>query len=155
MRRLVAALDAVRGATPESPRHDSGALAPPPTELGLPPEWLVVVPGAAQTIYRLVSRDPPRDRDFYSDRMKQRPRGEGVLETDHLGLSVFASEEQAFSMARRYPKYVARVVLEPGHGLALARTILDLPGHYTIWGTPEELLAQVSSVTRRDEEGNG
>jgi hypothetical protein len=30
--------------------------------------------------------------------------------------------------------------------------MLDLPGHYTVWGTPEDLLDQVGSLTRQDEE---
>ncbi len=66
-------------------------------------------------------------------------------------MSMFGSEAQAFSMARRYPKLVAHVRLELNHGFALARTMLDLPGHYTVWGTPEELLDQVWSIARREE----
>lgn len=121
-------------------------------ELELPEDWIVAVPANGQTLYRLVNRNPPRDRDFESDRKRGQPRWDEDLEVDHLGLSVFSTADQALSMARRYPKLVASVVLEPGYGFALARTMLALPGHYTIWGLSEDLLDQVTSVvTRRDE----
>jgi hypothetical protein len=133
--------------------HEGSAdLSQGPDAFGLPAGWLVIAPAAGQVLYRLVNRDPPIVRDFESDRTKDRPRFGEDLEVDHLGLSMFDTEDQALSMARRYPKLVAEVVLEPGLGFGLARTMLDLPGHYTVWGTPEDLLDQVGSLTRQDEE---
>lgn len=126
-------------------------LPPSPRDLGLPEDWIVIAPADGQIVYRLVGPDPLKVRDFQSDRDKKRPRWEGDLEVDHLGLSVFATLDQALSMARRYPKIVAEVELTTGAGIALARTMLDLPGHYTTWGCPEDLLDRVSSVERQDE----
>jgi hypothetical protein len=127
-------------------------MPPSPPDVGLSEDWFVVVPADGQVVYRLVGAEQLRIRDFQSDRDKKRPRWDGDLEVDHLGLSVFASLDQAHSMARRYPKIVAQVELTTGAGIAIARTLLDLPGHYTIWGCAEDLIERVSSVDRQDED---
>jgi hypothetical protein len=127
-------------------------MPPSPLDVGLPGEWVVVAPADGQTVYRLVGAEPLKIRDFQSDRDKKRPRWDEDLEVDHLGLSVFATLDQAQSMARRYPKIVAEVELTTGGGIAIARTIPDLIGHYTIWGCPEDLLERVSSVVRQDQD---
>jgi hypothetical protein len=146
-RRLTAQMAAIRTLHVAS----ESEFPPSASQLGLSPDWLVVAPARGQRLYRLVGRDPPRDRDFLSDRAKGRPRFENDLETDHLGVSMFAAETQALSMARRYPKLVASVDLMPDHGFALARTLLDVEGHYTVWGEPDGLLNHVSSISREDE----
>jgi hypothetical protein len=127
-------------------------MPPSPPDVGLPENWIIIAPAYGQTVFRLVATEPLKIRDFQSDRDKNRPRWEDDLETDHLGLSVFETLDQARSMARRYPKVVAEVVLTEGAGIGIARTILELPGHYTIWGRPEDLLERVSSVDRLDED---
>lgn len=127
-------------------------MPPSPLDAGLPEDWVVIARADGQIVYRLVNSDPLKVRDFQSDRDKKRPRWEDDLEVDHLGLSVFATLDQALSMARRYPKIVAEVELTTGAGIALARTMLELPGHYTTWGRPEDLLKRVSSIERQDED---
>lgn len=90
--------------------------------------------------------DPPVEEDFRSDRARDRPRFDEDLEADHLGVSMFEYQAQAESMMRRYPKRIAQVRLEPGHGFCLARTLPDLDGHHTVWGLPSDLLELVESV---------
>lgn len=63
---------------------------------------------------------------------------------------MFVTEDQAMSMARRYPKHVAAVELGPGLGFGFGRTVLDIKGHYSVWGEPADLLGQVSSVSTQD-----
>lgn len=125
---------------------ESQELPPQPGDVGLPDDWLVVVPAAGQTVFRMVKHDSPTEDDFLSDRLLGRPRGEHVLEADHLGLSVFAERVQAEAMMRRYPKRIAEVRLEPEHGLSLARTFPLVGGHHTIWGEPDVLARLVESV---------
>lgn len=141
-----------RARTLARPSIDPQALPPDPRDVGLPPEWLAIAPANRHRLFRLVGKDPPRERDFQSDKVKNRPRFAGDHEADHLALSMFATEAQALSMARRYPKIVAEVALPAGHGFGIARTMLDLEGHYSVWGDPAGLLDRVSSVSRQDDE---
>ena len=93
-------------------------MPPSPSDVGLPEDWIVVAPADGQVVYRLVGAELLKVRDFQSDQEKQRPRWGDDLEVDHLGLSVFATLDQAQSMARRYPKIVAEVELTTGSGIA-------------------------------------
>ena len=124
--------------------HDE--LPPSPEHFGLPEDWLLIMPASGQTMFRMVKRDSPTKDDFRSDRLLGRPRFAEDLEADHLGLSMFEERAQAESMMRRYPKLIAEVRLQPGYGLALARTLPAVDGHYTVWGLPNDLAELVESV---------
>ena len=104
-----------------------------------------------QYVYRGIGRGHPVERDFYSDRGKERPRAPDQDYMDYVGLSVFGSLEAAESNMVRYPKRIARVLLEDGCGFMIARTYADIDQHYTIWGDPRDLLTRVEAVSRFDE----
>jgi hypothetical protein len=104
-----------------------------------------------QYVYRGIGRGHPVERDFYSDRGKERPRAPDQDYMDYVGLSVFGSLEAAEANMVRYPKRLAQVRLEEGHGFMIARTYADIDRHYTIWGDPRDLLGCVEAVTRIDE----
>jgi hypothetical protein len=121
-------------------------LPPRSDDLGLPSDWLVVMPADDQTMFRMVKHDSTTEDDFLSDRRLGRPRYGNDLEVDHLGMSMFAERAQAEAMMRRYPKRIAEVRLDPGYGLCLARTLPDVDGHHTVWGLPSDLVQLVQSV---------
>jgi hypothetical protein len=65
----------------------------------------------------------------------------------HMGLSMFDQYEQAAKLARAIPKlgdFIATVELIPGLGTCIAKT--SRPGHWTVWGRPEQLLECVAGV---------
>jgi hypothetical protein len=125
---------------------ESMGLPPRPENLGLPEDWLIVMPAAGHTMFRMVKQERPTEDDFLSDRVRGRPRYGEDLEADHLGVSMFAERVQAESIMRRYPKRIAEVRLAPDYGLCLARTLPGLDGHHTVWGQPGDLVRLVESV---------
>jgi hypothetical protein len=68
----------------------------------------------------------------------------------HMGISTVATAEVARALATRWPTmgpFVARLELTPGRGFSLAQTAF--PGHWTVWGRPEdfeECLAEIEHV---------
>jgi hypothetical protein len=69
----------------------------------------------------------------------------------HMGISVFAEEEQAAGISRRWPTigdYVAHMVLRPGLGFNLART--SFRGHLTLWADPVKLRDATTDITSVD-----
>ncbi len=130
-----------------SQRVEEWQLPPRPEEFGLPADWLVIMPASGQTMFRMVTHEQqPPPEDFLSDRARSRPRLDEDLEADHLGSSMFAELAQAEAIMRRYPKLVAGVRLEAGHGFSLARTLPDLDGHHTVWGEADDLAQLVQYV---------
>lgn len=117
--------------------------------LGYPP--VLAVPASGQTVYRLLGKSEPRDWDFQSDRDKGRARGPRQDVMDHVGLSVFGRPEAALVNAVRWPKFLATVRLDGGHGFMVARTLAEVSDHYCVWGEPATLLAAVVRVQRFDE----
>jgi hypothetical protein len=123
---------------------------PAPWELGLQPDWVLLVPASGQVLYRVGGKSAARERDFQSDRDKTRPRYVDQTYVDHLGLSMFESEELAEASATNFPKFIVSVRLEPERGFMLARTESEIEGHFSVWGDPESLLESVEGpVTRR------
>jgi hypothetical protein len=62
------------------------------------------------------------------------------------GLSVWATEVQAHRQRRRFPRlgdFAAAMVIDD-NAFRVERTYG--PGHYTLWGEPELLLASIVSV---------
>lgn len=57
----------------------------------------------------------------------------------HNGVSMFETAQQAAKVAIKWGKgdYVARVRLEPGHGICVAKW--GSQGHMTVWGDPVKL----------------
>lgn len=87
-------------------------------------------------------------RDFMSNRDKAEPQrlkaGETAIE--YMGISLFATEEQARAMAERFPRIgraVAAVTLSGDMGLARTRRTA---GHHTAWGAPEAFLEAATLV---------
>ncbi|MEJ7891614.1 MAG: hypothetical protein WKF94_03140 [Solirubrobacteraceae bacterium] len=76
------------------------------------------------------------------------PRGpERVATVIHMALSTFDTLELAVQLARALPKigsHVAALELVGGRGLCVAKT--GRPGHWSVWGRPEQLLGCVVDV---------
>lgn len=126
---------------------------PPPGDHGLPDDTFIVSPARHQIVYRLLNRGAPRRRDFECNREKGKPQGPNETFADYLGLSVFSDPELAITNAVRWPKHVASVLLPQSQRFSIARTYPQILGHYTIWGDPDSLLANVERVDTRGEPG--
>jgi hypothetical protein len=64
------------------------------------------------------------------------------------GISVYATEAQARRTARRYPRigaYIATLYLTEQGRIHWERTTAQ-PGHYTVWGEPDDIASCVVSV---------
>ena len=100
--------------------------------------------------HRTVKTDPPTSDAFRSNKAHgQPPRGP---ELDDLtlweGISVMDTLERALKRARQFPihgAFIAELRIPPDAPIAARRT-LKTPGHYTLHGLPEELLACVEQV---------
>lgn len=91
-------------------------------------------------VYRVLGRPTPRERDFISNRDKDRPREDDEPYVEFMGVSTYGSRARAEENAVIYPKFVATVRLPPGQGFTVARTYADVADHYTVWGNPAELV---------------
>lgn len=61
-----------------------------------------------------------------------------------MGLSMYERSSHAEQTARLFPViggFIARLVLRPRNGFNLAST--GQPGHWTVWGGPEQFVAAV------------
>jgi hypothetical protein len=152
-RRFLAAAERA-GIVRPTARWTGVGLPPLPSGYGLPADSLIVAPGRHQAVFRLLGYRPEvRVRDFQSNFARGRPQGPGETYVDHLGISVFATEQLAVENAARWPKHLAAVLLPENEGFSIARTYPEIDGHYTVWGDPERLLANVERVTSRTEPG--
>ena len=117
-------------------------LAPRPQDVGLAPHVIVVIPAAGEVLYRITVDATPKVHDFLSKRDKHDAQIRGEHWLLYVGLSMFADEAQAEAIRDRFRphQHVAEVELRPGRGITLARTG-KTPGHHTVWGRPEDLLA--------------
>jgi len=98
----------------------------------------VAVPADGLTLYRLVRSDPPTLRDFLppSPELAAQRHWPELL---RAGLSHFLRPEQAERVRRQRVSRIARVDLERGQGIYVARTGRT-PGHVTVWAPPAVLL---------------
>ena len=101
------------------------------------------------SLWRTVRANPPTEDDFLSFKALGRPRRGGSIE-QWEGVSTFDNPDLATDMARQFKQgeYLARLELDPSGPIRWAKT--RGPGHYTIWGTPAELLACVAEVVPLD-----
>ena len=98
----------------------------------------MAVPADGLTLYRLVRSDPPTLRDFLppSPELAAQRHWPELL---RAGLSHFLRPEQAERVRRQRVSRIARVDLERGQGIYVARTGRT-PGHVTVWAPPAVLL---------------
>lgn len=96
-------------------------------------------------LYRLVRAEQPRIEDFWSyrERPQRRPVEAGTPWLLLVGVSMFHTREGALRIARRRPAWVAKLHLEAGHGIHVG--ITGSPGHRTVWGDPDALVACVQA----------
>jgi hypothetical protein len=102
--------------------------------------------------YRVVQSSRPTLDDFRSNKAKgipmARPDPEVALLWD--GISVNATEAQAKKRARIQPylgTHIAELAISEGDPITVRRTGTSR-GHYTLWGSPSELLARVIRVLK-------
>ena len=103
----------------------------------------------------MVKAGSPTEDDFRSNYELGKPprRYERTWAVMHVGVSVFREPEQAGELARRFPPigaHVAHLRLEPDRGINLASTG-KIPGHYSVWGSPDQLLACVVDTVSVEE----
>ena len=98
----------------------------------------MAVPADGLALYRLVRSDPPTLRDFVppSPELAAQRRWPELL---RAGLSHFLRPEQAERVRRDPVSRIARVELEGGRGIYVARTGRT-PGHVTVWAQAAVLL---------------
>ncbi len=97
--------------------------------------------------YRIVLTDPPTLVDFMSNRTKGRPRRAIESVEEWGGLSVYDDEERARETARKFPRlgaHLAVLDVPPGAPIRWQQTFG--PGHYTLWGEPQDVLNCVVST---------
>jgi hypothetical protein len=114
---------------------------PEPTQFGFPHSWAIVAPSEGQVLYRITVEEKPAINDFLSNWAKHRPQMRGEPWVLYNGLSMFEDEGQAAELRDQLMprQHVSPVPLPPRLGFSLART-RRRPGHYIVWGRPEDLL---------------
>jgi hypothetical protein len=110
--------------------------------------------------YRITNDNPPMRSDFESNRQQRRRARTSDPEILRLltGISVFEELEQARQQMRRFPylgKYIVELTIPPDAEVRWERTTAR-PGHYTLWGEPENILRFITNVhIDSDEPGVG
>lgn len=115
-------------------------LVRPASEFGLPSEAVVAFPADNEVLWRITLHEEPSLFDFVSfARMGDPNRGPAILAA---GVSMYSTKSQAEATRDRFRRgqFVVPVQLIRQEGFSLART-RRTPGHHTVWGTPEKLLA--------------
>ncbi len=113
---------------------------------------------AGKRFYRILRVANPTQEDFFSHAAlgKQPRRTLTVEEAERWrGLSMFDSLRHAVSHQERSPfvgSYLAELRVPEDHGLVARRTT-PTPGHWTIWGDANELLAYVVGIIDLTEGG--
>src|SRR5688572_26719769 len=104
-----------------------------------------------RTFFRIVKNDPPTADDFVSAQARARQQP-ATLPTERRplwdGLSAYATLAQASRKARQSPMigaFIAELRIAPNRSIRFERTTRE-SGHHTLWGTPSELLASVTTV---------
>lgn len=108
-------------------------------------------PGIVYRVFhRTVTADPPTADDFLSNRAKGRQPRAAEVDDSRLwdGISVMDTLARALNRARQFPQhggFVAVLHIPPNVSVVATRT-LRTPGHYTLHGAPDILLACVVEV---------
>ena len=107
-----------------------------------------------RTFYRICLTDPPTRRDFLPAKElkpdRPAPRDPKLRELWETGVSAYATEQQAPRKARGWEplfplgQHVARLDIPDEAAIAADKTLG--PGHHTLRGDPDALLARVVSV---------
>jgi hypothetical protein len=102
------------------------------------------------TFYRVVKTNPPTERDFLSHlalgRRIRNPTPE--ILRDAAGVSVTLTTDGARSLMADFPQmgsFIAALEIEDGGPIRYEQTG-RYPEHYTLWGSPGDLLARVRTV---------
>jgi len=113
-----------------------------------------VIEGQSLSVWRTVRANPPTEADFLSQKARGRSR-RGAPVDQWEGVSTFDNLAVAAAAARRWKQgtHLARLVLEPASPVRWARTRGE--AHYTLSGTPAELLACVVEVVPLDTVAEG
>jgi hypothetical protein len=100
----------------------------------------------AGTYYRLVRRSPPTRADFLSRKERGIPPRGPELSDPFLyeGISTWDTPAAAASVALRRPAIIAVLEIPEDAPITVRQTLK--PGHYTLRGAPETLLACVVSL---------
>jgi hypothetical protein len=106
--------------------------------------------GAPLRLYRIVKSNPPTTADFLARMMLGFLPRRIEMERPEVwsGLSMYDTPEQARATANDFPAlgtYVATVSIDTRNRRIVAHQTLK-PGHYTVWGAPEVILAAVDTV---------
>ena len=111
----------------------------------------------AYTFYRLLEDEEAARGDFLSYKALGLPLMDDTAGTIRLaeGVSVMDTLEGARKRARqvrslRSKRFVAELVIPDGSPITFERTG-KTPGHFTLWGDPDEILACVVSIFPVDE----
>jgi hypothetical protein len=103
----------------------------------------------ARTLYRIIQSSTPTLLDFTSLEAQGIPPRSDDPEIIRLrsGISCWATETQARRTAMRYPflgSHIATLQIPDDAPVRVERT--RGRGHYTVWGSPVELMTYVTSV---------
>jgi hypothetical protein len=115
-------------------------LVSPPGRFGLGSKCVVAVPAEDEIVWRIAANLEPAINDFLSFAPLGDPdRGPTILS---LGVSVYSTRQQAEQIRDEFRRgqHVVAIELAANRGIHLARTGRT-PGHHTIWGKPDRLLA--------------
>ncbi|MHB8513007.1 MAG: hypothetical protein ACYDCC_12600 [Actinomycetota bacterium] len=121
-----------------------------------PTDYHVIIPSTSFMFYRWLRSDAPQRSDFIPNH--DLPRRQVIPVEDaamYRGLSTWGDLDRAISAARNRTAalkgkgrqgwtHVARAETDPAflHACAETRT----PGHWTIWGEPDEFLKNVQEI---------
>jgi hypothetical protein len=108
----------------------------------------VAVEGSGQVVYRRLAGASAGPKDFRSDRDRGRPHPDDEPSIEHAGLSVFDSARFAVDVVVRFSVFVAELAVPGGSQCSIAKT--GPPGHYTVWGDPDVLVAAVTKIFRQN-----
>lgn len=107
----------------------------------------------ARSLFRIVRTNPPTLNDFVSNLAQGRPYPNRNPETTYLwdGLSAYDRDSRARRKAKGMPwlgiGFIAEVrIADNDPGVRFERTTKS-DGHYTIWGDPAAIMANVIRVT--------
>ncbi|MGH2585087.1 MAG: hypothetical protein ACRDJE_09240 [Dehalococcoidia bacterium] len=102
------------------------------------------------TFYRVVRSDPPTETDFLSQQALGRRLRVDTPENRRIfgGVSVSDTEQAARDLIAQWPQLgqLIAVLDVPEDGAIRYEQTTTTPSHYTLWGTPQELLATVAAI---------
>jgi len=106
---------------------------------------------SARTFYRIVSADPPKERDFWSHQQLGRVlRDPSPRSRDQWsGVSVYDNESDAVNLIRQFPRigqWIAEVRIDAQLAIRIEKTGSKQDSHHTIWADGGTLLSCVVAV---------